>query len=571
VFSSADVIEVLAQRRRRKSIRPEAPGTLPPGWQQWLDGMSASPRAVVGALPQDVIDVLALRPLAQPPARVGNLTRWQAFGTLWRQQWLPPEREDRRERWFAAAFSGVLHVVFLVLLTILAWVHVPPPPAAGEGDTVVQVEFIGTGTPEDAGGGAPEGPAPTPSPAPAAPAAPSAAETPAQQTQSPPPSEAEPAQQQAAEAVAAQPPPEPAPPAEPTPPPQPLQVTEVTVPDSTFVLPPPRPREVQLPQPEIVVPEVRQPTPGIARVQVPTQQAIQVDVAKPQTIRTTPQLRAEEEARLAQARALAAPTIQSPELQVPTVRAQVRALPMPSRGTTPAAASGTAPSAASTAPAGSTAATTPAGGPPSPGSGTRSAAQAGTGTSPAAPGAWPTPQRGDDFGVGTRNRPGAAAPGTAGTQPGGSKPGIFNADGTPNLGTPPAAQPGPPGTVEARIADLDRAGRWLKRPPYDYTPTTFDKYWRPHETLLQEWVRKGIKTLRIPLPGGRSLECVVSLLQVGGGCGIDNPNMQNQPATARPPPDIPFKPKLQEDNGSVRPATAPAPATTRAAPAATGG
>ena len=76
----------------------------------------------------------------------------------------------------------------------------------------------------------------------------------------------------------------------------------------------------------------------------------------------------------------------------------------------------------------------------------------------------------------------------------------------------------------------------------------------PRETLLQEWVRKGIKKLSIPIPGtSKRLECVVSILQVGGGCGISDSDMNEQPARARPPPDIPFKPDLQEDNGSVKP------------------
>jgi hypothetical protein len=165
------------------------------------------------------------------------------------------------------------------------------------------------------------------------------------------------------------------------------------------------------------------------------------------------------------------------------------------------------------------------------------------------PGAWPSPERADDWGASTRNRPGG--------QPGGKqgeKPGLFNADGTPRLVDAPPPGGNAPGTVEQRIADLDRAGTWLKRPPYDYTPTAFDKYWRPRETLLQEWVRKGIKKLSIPIPGtDKKLECVVSLLQFGGGCGIADPNKNEQPASARPPPDIPFKPELQEDNGSVKP------------------
>ena len=161
----------------------------------------------------------------------------------------------------------------------------------------------------------------------------------------------------------------------------------------------------------------------------------------------------------------------------------------------------------------------------------------------------PTARRGSS----TRNRPGGQPGGSPG-QKLGEKPGLFNADGTPRLVDAPPPGGNAPGTVEQRIADLDRAGTWLKRPPYDYTPTAFDKYWRPRETLLQEWVRKGIKKLSIPIPGtDKKLECVVSLLQFGGGCGIADPNKNEQPASARPPPDIPFKPELQEDNGSVKP------------------
>ena len=42
MFSAADVLEVLRQRRKLRSIRPETPGQLPPGWQAWLEASSAS-------------------------------------------------------------------------------------------------------------------------------------------------------------------------------------------------------------------------------------------------------------------------------------------------------------------------------------------------------------------------------------------------------------------------------------------------------------------------------------------------------------------------------------------------
>ena len=67
-------------------------------------------------------------------------------------------------------------------------------------------------------------------------------------------------------------------------------------------------------------------------------------------------------------------------------------------------------------------------------------------------------------------------------------------------------------------------------------------------------MRRGIKTVSIPIPGTtKKIDCAVSLLALGGGCGISDPNLNEQPAEARPPPDVPFKPELQGDNGSVKP------------------
>jgi hypothetical protein len=188
------------------------------------------------------------------------------------------------------------------------------------------------------------------------------------------------------------------------------------------------------------------------------------------------------------------------------------------------------------------------GGPSTASSGTQPRATAsGSGPAPTPrPGAWPTPGRSDDWGEAARERPG--------TVPGGP-PGLLDADGTARVpdGTAVVA-PAPgaaPGTVEQRIADIDRAGTWLKRPPYDYTPTALDRFWIPHEDLLEEWVRNGIKEVLIPIPGtSKKIRCVVSLLQLAGGCGITDPNLNDQEAEARPPPDIPFKPELQEANGS---------------------
>jgi len=132
---------------------------------------------------------------------------------------------------------------------------------------------------------------------------------------------------------------------------------------------------------------------------------------------------------------------------------------------------------------------------------------------------------------------------------------MFNADGSvrvPSAGDVAGERGAPGGEQDGWSRErIEQAGTWLQRPPYDYTPTSLDKYWVPHESLLSEWVRRGIKSIDIPLPGTSTrIRCVVSLLQAGGGCGLSDPNMQDQPAVARPPPDIPFKKELQEDNGS---------------------
>jgi len=175
--------------------------------------------------------------------------------------------------------------------------------------------------------------------------------------------------------------------------------------------------------------------------------------------------------------------------------------------------------------------------------------------SKAPPGSWTTPNRSDDWGA--ANHPQDAdlnGRAVSATQGNGSS--LFKADGSVRVpgqeghGNSERGAPGgeKDGWSKERIA---QSGTWLKRPPYDYTPTSFDKYWAPNESLLAEWVRKGIKAVEIPIPGtSSSISCVISVLQFGGGCGLSDPNMQDQPAIARPPPDIPFKKELQEDNGS---------------------
>jgi hypothetical protein len=543
VFSSAELIEAL-RKRARKSLRPELPpGEFPPGWQSWFASIGERLGAITGATSDAIVAIFLQRELASPPRRVGELNRWQAFATLWRQQWQPPAHEDRAARIAAYAITFILHVLLLLILLWLASVRIVGT-SAPQGEEVVQVEYIGTGTPEDTGGGPPSGEPEQPA------AAASAAASPAPTSPSASPATA---------AVETPPLPATQEPVQPQPPvaAQPLQVTQVPVPDTRFVLAPPNPQVVDIPRPALETPRLQSPTQVVDIVE--TQPAVQaIKPQLPQIAITVPQLQqqaAEVTLREApkplpqvQAQALPERPIQAPAQSLPGVRE----IPMPAASATAAATTPAQGNAATPKPAQGNAPTASAakpGGTPAPSSGTQpGATAAGSGKAPAAkPGAFPTQQRGDDWGASTRNRPGGNT---------GKQPGLFNADGSPYL--PPGVRPAPgggspPGTIEQDIANLDRAGTWLRRAPNDFTPTSFDKYWAPNETLLAEWVRKNIREVSIPIPGtSKKLRCVVSLLQLGGGCGITDPNMQDQEAVARPPPDIPFKPELQEDQDALR-------------------
>lgn len=559
--TAAELIHFLQRRAQLKAHRMPPPGEFPPGWKQWFAAMKLRRGHVTGTPAEDIVGELARRAPAAPPARVmADLTRWQAFSTLWRQEWQPAEPEDRRIRLAAGTISALWHVLFAALLLWLMYLQylvATPPP---QGEDVVQVEYIGVGTPAEAGGGEParapmparETPSPSPLPesAPSAPrpAAPSVAiETPELEIAPPDIPQREIPEPMIPPAVVEQP----VTVSEPTP---------VTEPDA-FLLPPPQPRIADV---AIAVPELRAPSRELQVAEVPALvQPIQRELPQP-TITARPiEARVPEiAAREVPAplrmptREIAMPTISQPELGASTPQVRERAIPTPSRVTTPAAETATAanppagdaaqPSQTDAAPSSAPAAAAPSAA-PGQSDDIRPAATAGTGPKPTpAPGGWPSPKRSDDWGDSTRNVPGAQR---------GEPSGLFDSDGSVRLAeTPGSASPGqPPGTITQEIADLDRAGTWLKREPIDYEPTAFDRYWLPHETLLAEWVRKGIKEVAIPIPGtSKNIVCVVSLLQLGGGCGVSDPNLNEQPATARPPPDIPFKPHLQENNGSVR-------------------
>lgn len=510
--------------------------------------MPAHAGGVTGARPEAFVDEFSARPLRSPPRSGPLLTRWQAFGTLWRQQWDPAPRDERGLRIFGMSASLVIHVGLAVVLAWLMYLHMlvllqVPEPAPGEGH-VVQVEYVGTGTPDTPGGGevpteleievaAPQRtaaatPAPTPSqvtdeavqataPEPARPELPVDVSTPTIAATVPPVTERE---------IPVPTPPQAA---------QPLQVTEVEQPDIDFVLPPPTVRVDALAQRELAVPTRDVPEPEVI-------EEIEADLPTglPSVAVDAPDA--------------AMPVLALPEREVPapTVATRVPAPVGPPADANATAVASPDARAAGTerseqvaqgrdatgqdADAGAAVAADGDGAPTRQGAGPETVA---------APGGWPSPTRGDDWDDALRDRAGGRA----------GEAGLLDGTGRPNLaGTGGGGPPGsaPPGSQAREAIDLERGGTWLRRPPLDHRPTRFDRIWIPTGTLLEEWVRRGIKQMSIPIPGtSKEIVCVVSILQLGGGCGISDPNLKDRPSSGQAAPDVPFKPELQEDQDSL--------------------
>lgn len=461
-----------------------------------------------------------------------------SFLRLWRNEWYPPARGTRL---FSAVATVLLHILWLqlLLLSSLRFLSGVPDEEAGRGEEhVVQVEYIGEGTPEEDAGGAPPREAETPA-ADAPRPAPAVARTALPPVPQPLPEPAQAEPQPAEE-------PRVAPVAE-----QPLQVTETPEPDGDFVLPPAvRPVEVQVRVPDrlsaevsnVRMREIAAPVPPAEIRELPRREVAVPETPRPQVDAVVREIPVVPQVELRQPNVEVA--VPAPELRGDVRQPRLRSIPAPAAGQTRQASAGT-PADDAAGSARTAAGASPAAPETGRTAGTRAAPATGSGTQPApAAGALPSPRASDDWGLGSRN------------QPGGSQ-GMFDADGRPRL----AGSGGgggrvggglPPGTITEDYEKIDRMGTWLKRPPIDYEPTAFDRFWIPHETLLQEWVRRSIKEVLIPIPGtSKAIRCAVALLAVGGACGIFDPNMQDVEAEARPPPDIPFKPELQEDQESL--------------------
>lgn len=512
---AADIIAAL--RATRPAPVFERQTGMPYGWGLWLRGLKERLGAVRREGADAVIAYFAQRPLPPAPARPQALNRWQSFRAMFYQDWGPPLREERRLRWFSWAVSLLMHLLFVVLLVLLAIVNVPLPPPAAEEESRVQVEFMGQGTPEEQGGGPPSL---------AAAAAASAASPAASAASASAAAQAVPVPQEEM--------PVPAPPIAQ----QNVQVTEAAEPTQAFVLPPPTPRVPEIAPPQVTVRELGVPTREVTVVQVPAAQrpVPTREITVPQLAQPTIEVRQREVATpLPQVRTAQVPTreLALRELRAPEQTIRQAEIAAPDRGTTAASDTANANRAAASGDAATRASTTQGAQPNA----------AASGSSPAAgrAGAIRTPTRGDDWGASARNTPGRSDGARAG-----EGPGLFNADGSvrvPSNATGDASRPGAPGSKQQQRADADRASKWLERPEYPYEPTMFDKYWRPtNESMLAEWVRRSIRDVEMRIPGtNKRVRCVVSVLQAGGACSLFDPNLNEQPATARPPPDIPVK------------------------------
>jgi hypothetical protein len=96
-----------------------------------------------------------------------------------------------------------------------------------------------------------------------------------------------------------------------------------------------------------------------------------------------------------------------------------------------------------------------------------------------------------------------------------------------------------------QIPHMDDAKKFFDRPPaLVYEKTRFDQYWQPDEDLLNKILRKAAEAttreVKIKVPGSNSyLVCQVSMLALGGGCGVLTPGAdwngpQDDPATLNP-------------------------------------
>jgi hypothetical protein len=84
-----------------------------------------------------------------------------------------------------------------------------------------------------------------------------------------------------------------------------------------------------------------------------------------------------------------------------------------------------------------------------------------------------------------------------------------------------AAEPAAP-QFSFRIPGLDGMQQFERPPAIAYEATRFDRMWVPPENLVEEWLRRSIREVRLPIPGlpGNRIVCSMSLLLLIGGCVV---------------------------------------------------
>lgn len=101
-----------------------------------------------------------------------------------------------------------------------------------------------------------------------------------------------------------------------------------------------------------------------------------------------------------------------------------------------------------------------------------------------------------------------------------------------------------------QIPRMDDARKLMERPPpVVYETTRFAQYWKPDRGLLDDlltsMVEKTTREIRVPVPGSSgtsTMVCKISLLALGGGCGVltvgsDYVGPLDDPATLSPEED----------------------------------
>src|SRR5690606_8469552 len=134
MFTSAELSEAL-RRRQRGSLRPQhPPGEFPPGWRAWFAMLRERMGTISGATADAIVALMLQRELRQVPRRLPKLNDWQAFATLWRQQWHPASRDERGQHIAAMTVSALAQFFIAFFLLWVGYARYGGEPMQDLGD-----------------------------------------------------------------------------------------------------------------------------------------------------------------------------------------------------------------------------------------------------------------------------------------------------------------------------------------------------------------------------------------------------------------------------------------------------